>query len=89
MLGGDSVARAIGALRNVALFAIVAIGIASTTACSDPKVSMATGPREYTDSDYPQVLERWTRSQSLVTLSELDTLLTVTATFESWDLRWA
>ena len=50
---------------------------------------MATGPREYTDSDYPQVLERWTRTKSLVTLSELDTLLTVTATFESWDFRWA
>jgi hypothetical protein len=59
------------------------------TGCSDPKVSMATGPREYTDSDYAQVLERWTRTKSLVAVSELDTLLTVTATFESWDFRWA
>jgi hypothetical protein len=60
-----------------------------TSACADPKVSMATGPREYTDSDYAQVLERWTRTKSLVSLSDLDTLLTVTATFESWDFRWA
>lgn len=61
----------------------------SSSACSEPKVSLAKGPRAYTDSDYPQVLERWTRSKSLVAISELDTLLTVTATFESWDFRWA
>jgi len=71
------------------LVAALGLCVASTSACADPKVSMATGPREYTDSDYPQVLERWTRTKSLVTLSELDTLLTVTATFESWDFRWA
>lgn len=85
----EQIARRTGALlRACAPLAIVA-WIASTSACSDPKVSMATGPREYTDSDYPQVLERWTRSQSLTSLSELDTLLTVTSTFESWDFRWA
>lgn len=74
-------------------YAFVAVGTltfaASVAACADPKVSLQDGPREYTDSDYPQVLERWTRSQSLFHLSELDTLLTVTATFESWDFRWA
>jgi hypothetical protein len=77
------VRRALSALGLTALLA------ASTSACAEPKVSMATGPREYTDSDYAQVLQRWTRAKSLVTLSELDTLLTVTATFESWDFRWA
>jgi hypothetical protein len=74
-------ARSLGALAIVALL--------GTSACADPKVSLATGPREYTDSDYAQVLERWTRTKSLTLLSELDTLLTVTATFESWDFRWA
>ncbi len=67
---------------------IAACAIASTS-CSEPKVSLTTGAREYTDSDYAQVLERWTRTKSLVAVSELDTLLTVTATFESWDFRWA
>jgi hypothetical protein len=57
--------------------------------CADPKVSLMKGAREYTDSDYAQVLERWTRTKSLVAISELDNLLTVTATFESWDFRWA
>ncbi|WP_240488508.1 hypothetical protein [Labilithrix luteola] len=62
---------------------------AAATGCAEPKVSLSTGPREYTESDYAQVLKRWTRDKSLVTLSELDTLLTVTSTFESWDFRWA
>ncbi|HEU4411124.1 MAG TPA: hypothetical protein VFS43_38080, partial [Polyangiaceae bacterium] len=52
-------------------------------------VSLAEGPRQYVPFDYDQVLKRWTRSESLVALSELDDLLTVTATFESWDFRWA
>jgi hypothetical protein len=68
------------------LACVTAIGL---LACADPKVSLATGPREYTDSDYAQVLERWTRTKNLIQLSELDNVLTVTATFESWDFRWA
>jgi hypothetical protein len=58
-------------------------------ACAEPKVSLGSGPREYVPSDYPQVLKRWTREESLVQLSELDDKLTVTATYESWDFRWA
>lgn len=82
---GDSVAMRWRATFGLALCA----GLAALSGCKDPRVSLSTGPREYTDSDYAQVLDRWTRSESLVVLSELDTLLTVTATFESWDFRWA
>jgi hypothetical protein len=57
--------------------------------CAEPKVSLTAGPREYVGSDYGQVLKRWTRSESLIAVSELDDLLTVTATYESWDFRWA
>jgi len=39
--------------------------------------------------DYEPILKRWTRTESLVALAELDDLLTVTSTFESWDFRWA
>src|SRR6476659_1868594 len=71
-------------------FALGAVATALlTTACSEPKVSLGNGPREYVATDYPEVLKKWTRSASLVTVSELDNLLTVTATFESWDFRWA
>ncbi len=58
-------------------------------ACGDPKVSLRTGPREFVPSQYEQILTRWTRSKSLLTLAELDDLLTVTATYESWEFRWA
>jgi hypothetical protein len=59
------------------------------TACSEPKVSLDAGPREYVPSDYPQVLKVWTREQNLVELEALEGKLAVTATFESWDFRWA
>src|SRR6476659_3305219 len=71
-------------------FALGAVATALlTTACSEPKVSLGNGPREYVATDYPEVLKKWTRSASLIAVSELDDLLTVTATFESWDFRWA
>src|ERR1700722_10826067 len=75
--------RALSALLAVLATPIVAL------ACSEPKVSMGGGTREYVASDYPQVLKRWTRSENLIAVGELDDLLAVTATFESWDFRWA
>ncbi len=57
--------------------------------CAEPRVSLASGPREYVPSDYPQVLKKWTRNESLIVLSELADELNVTATYESWDFRWA
>lgn len=58
-------------------------------ACSTQRVSLGPGPREYVADDYQQILQRWTREQSLIQFSELDDLLTVSATYESWDFRWA
>src|SRR5580698_6324320 len=59
------------------------------TGCAEERVSLAGGPREYVASDYPEILKRWTRDESLINVSELDSPLTVTATFETWDFRWA
>lgn len=73
----------------VACWAVALVALGGTTACSEPKVSLGNGPREYVATDYPEVLKKWTRNASLVTVAELDDLLTVTATFESWDFRWA
>jgi hypothetical protein len=58
-------------------------------ACAAPKVSLREGPREYVAQDYENVLGQWTRTEHLLSISELDNLLTATATFESWDFRWA
>ena len=57
--------------------------------CAEQQVSLGGGPREYVPTDYPLVLKRWTRTESLIQLSDLDDKLTVMATYESWDFRWA
>lgn len=77
------------ARRWVPALALLATTALGALGCREPTVSLAKGPREYTDSDYAQVLERWTRTENLIAVSELDNLLTVTATYESWDFRWA
>jgi hypothetical protein len=72
-----------------AAIALGALGVSATLGCAEPRVSMASGAREYVASDYAVVLKRWTRTENLIALAEIDNLLTVTATFESWDFRWA
>src|ERR1019366_4922341 len=62
--------------RSLAPLASLA-ALLSLCACAEPKVSLATGAREYVPSDYQEVLKRWTRDQSLIQLSELDDKLTV------------
>ncbi len=57
--------------------------------CATQVVTLAEGPREYVATDYETVLRQWTRTERLFALSELDNFLTATATFESWDFRWA
>ncbi len=70
---------------NVSLVAATCV----LSSCAAPQVNLAEEPREYVATDYEVVLRRWTRSDQLIALSELDDLLTVTSTFESWDFRWA
>jgi hypothetical protein len=50
---------------------------------------MNEGPREYVATDYDSVLRLWTRSSQFTSLEQMDNVLTVTATYESWDFRWA
>ena len=74
---------------GVRMRTVLGLALALLCGCGEPRVSLTTGPREYVASDYPEVLKRWTRSGSLVQLAQLDDLLTVTSTYESWDFRWA
>ncbi len=57
--------------------------------CAAERVSLDGGVREYVATDYDRVLDRWTRTERMFSLPELETYLTVTATFESYDFRWA
>ena len=67
---------------------LLAIALAAS-GCAVDRVSLSKGPREYVATDYPEILKRWTREESLVNVTELENPLTVTATFETWDFRWA
>ena len=78
------------ALRTRQLLAFVPLAMLLLgSGCVAPVVSLRQGPRQYVATDYDAVLARWTRAQSLVLVDELETALTVNATFESWDFRWA
>ncbi|MBK9262062.1 MAG: hypothetical protein IPM54_19940 [Polyangiaceae bacterium] len=67
----------------------LALLLAAGSGCATQTVSLAEGPREYVATDYETVLRKWTRTGDLFAVSELESYLTVTATFESWDFRWA
>jgi hypothetical protein len=75
-------------LRRVAGLTTLTV-VVTVTGCAEPKVRLAESPREYVATDYETVLRAWTRSKDLLSLSELDNVLTVTATYEAWDFRWA
>jgi hypothetical protein len=69
--------------------AAVLAGLALGSGCAPTRVSLREGPRELVATDYDNVLRRWTRTESLILYDELERALTVTATFESWEFRWA
>ena len=58
-------------------------------ACAPQPVSLRQGPRAYTAESYDAVLQRWTREGHQYALQGLDDRIAVTATYESWDFRWA
>src|SRR5262249_40372180 len=78
-----------GVGRLAASIACLALAAAPLLGCAPTLVSLQEGPREYVATDYETVMKQWTRTQRLFALSELDNFLTATATFESWDFRWA
>jgi hypothetical protein len=84
MLEGYRTNRRKWAESGATVMALVAV-----CACSTPTVRLGEGPREYVAQDYDRVLQRWTRATELLSMSELDNVLSVTATYESWDFRWA
>jgi hypothetical protein len=73
--------------RAVAL--LVLAGAFACAGCQTEAVRLAEGPREYVATDYSTVLRQWTREAQLSSLDTMDNVLTVTATYESWDFRWA
>jgi hypothetical protein len=76
-------------MDRTALGSALVLVVALMTGCATQTVSLAEGPREYVATDYESVMRKWTRTEHLFAVSELENFLTATATFESWDFRWA
>jgi hypothetical protein len=58
-------------------------------ACATTPISLRQGPRAFTERDYEDVYEAWTRSEQDFSFSRMSDVLRVSATFESWEFRWA
>lgn len=67
----------------------LALALAPAMGCAPQLVDLHEGPREYVATDYEIVLKAWSRSKEFVSIREFDNVLSATATFESWDFRWA
>lgn len=52
-------------------------------------LSMRPTPRAFTSRDYERVYDDWTREADDFAFGRLEDILNVTATFESWEFRWA
>lgn len=77
-------------LQVVALMCVVLVcAFTCLIGCGSRPVRLNEGVREYVAADYPTVLKTWTRKGQLLSIEEADELLTVNATFESYDFRWA
>jgi hypothetical protein len=68
--------------------AIALVTIPSCFSGTKP-VSLREGPREYVGADYEAILKRWTRAERLYSFQGVDDVLSVNATFEAWEFRWA
>ena len=77
-------------VRRAGLASTILLCALGAAACGGaPSVTLREGPREYVAADYDELLRRWTRTDRLYSLQGVDDVLSVNATFESWEFRWA
>lgn len=74
-------------MNRVAIAILLGVALAACTSVAH--VNMQTGPREFTATDYDEVYEAWTRDADGFDFGAFQDVLNVTATFESWEFRWA
>ena len=58
-------------------------------ACGGRALPMRPSSRAFTQSDYERIYADWTRENDDFSFNRLEDVLHVTATFESWEFRWA
>jgi hypothetical protein len=75
--------------RHVSAWLVATSVALVAIACATEQVRLDTGPRSFTEDDYEEVYTRWTREEDEFAWGTLSTVLHVSATFESWEFRWA
>ena len=61
----------------------------AASGCRQHKISMQPGPRTFTPESYISIWDAWTREKESFSWKELAHESHVSATFESWEFRWA
>ena len=70
-------------------FGALIAGLALAAGCTQPTLTLDPQARTFTPESYPQVWEAWTREEESFAWKELAHEIFVSATFESWEFRWA
>jgi len=68
------------------LFAALALLVAS---CGSQSITLRPEPRSFTATDYERIYKAWTKDADEFAFGRLSDVLNATATFQSWELRWA
>ena len=69
--------------------ACVSLLLVALVGCAHQPLTLKAGSRSFTESDYEDVYDAWTRSDDDFKWGSLSDVLHVTATFEAWEFRWA
>jgi hypothetical protein len=76
-----------GRVHQAVLLAVVLL--VSAASCGGRRLPMRPSSRSFTPGDYTNIYTDWTRETDEFAFGRLQDLLHVTATFESWEFRWA
>ena len=70
-------------------FTLLVLAALGSSGCKQHQISMQPGARTFTPDSYVRVWEAWTRNEESFAWKELAHEIFVSATFESWEFRWA
>lgn len=69
--------------------ALALLTLALLSGCATQAISLEPTARAFTETDYERVYQAWTRNEDDFAWSRMHSVLHTTATFESWEFRWA
>jgi hypothetical protein len=67
----------------------IALATLALAACGGRQLPIRPASRSFTAGDYESLYGDWTRASDEFSFGRLEDVLHVTATFESWEFRWA